>query len=127
MDPGPPRVFVYGTLKRGGSNHHYLHGQKFVAEARSRPGFTLYQPANYPGMVVDENDREGVTGEVWEVSAACLSALDCLEGVNEGLYRRITIPLAAPHTELTVETYLYLRSIAGKPHLGSTWHLSPRG
>ncbi|HAL72217.1 MAG TPA: gamma-glutamylcyclotransferase, partial [Verrucomicrobiales bacterium] len=23
-------LFLYGTLKRGGSNHVYMHGQRFV-------------------------------------------------------------------------------------------------
>lgn len=121
MEPGPLRVFVYGTLKRGGTNHHYLRGQKFVTEARTQPGYTLYQAADYPGLIVDDDDRDGVTGEVWEVSSVCLAALDRLEGVNEGLYQRIAIPLIAPHSGLRVETYLYLLSITGKPHLGSNW------
>jgi len=122
MESAPLRVFVYGTLKRGGSNHHYLRGQKFITEARTQPGCTLCQPADYPGLVIDPTDREGVTGEVWEVSTDCLSALDRLEGVDEGLYRRMVIPLVAPHTGMTVETYLYLRPSAGTPHLGSTWN-----
>jgi len=123
MESAPLRVFVYGTLKRGGTNHHYLLGQKFLTEARTQPGYTLYQPADYPGLVIDPTDREGVIGEVWEVSANCLAALDRLEGVDEGLYRRITIPLVAPHPDMTVETYLYLRPISGTPHLGSTWNV----
>ena len=35
------RLFVYGTLKRGGSNHAQLAGQKFIAEAHTMPGYTL--------------------------------------------------------------------------------------
>lgn len=123
MESAPLSVFVYGTLKRGGSNHHHLRGQKFVTEARTQPGYTLYQPADYPGLVADPTDREGVTGEVWHVSTDCLSSLDRLEGVDEGLYQRITIPLVAPHSGMTVETYLYLRPITGVPHLGSTWNV----
>lgn len=121
MAAPPLHVFVYGTLKRGGSNHHYLHDQKFLSEARSVPGYTLYQPADYPGLVIDPADQDGVTGEVWEISPACLSALDELEGVKEGLYRRIAIPLAEPHSAMAVETYLYLLPVIGHRHLGSTW------
>lgn len=116
------RVFVYGTLKRGGSNHRFLAGQRFLHEARTAPGYTLYQPADYPGMVRAESDRTGVTGEVWEVSPACLRQLDRLEGVAEALYARETVPLAAPHAELRVESYVYLRPLDGARHLGATWH-----
>ena len=29
-------IFVYGTLKRACANHHFLSGQKFIGEARTR-------------------------------------------------------------------------------------------
>lgn len=114
-------VFVYGTLKRGGSNHRFLSGQQFVAAARTVPGYTLCQPADYPGLIEEAGDTEGVVGEVWSVSPICLAKLDQLEGTHMGLYRRIPIALADPHAELSVETYLYLRSVSGVPRIGSNW------
>ena len=114
-------VFVYGTLKRGGSNHTHLAGQAFVGEARTAPGFRLYQLDGYPGMVALAGDHAGVTGEVWSVNAACLAQLDLLEGVAEGLYRREPVPLLAPFAGRSVEAYLYARSVAGRKDLGSTW------
>lgn len=114
------RVFVYGTLKRGGRNHPFLAGQQFLGEARTPPGFTLFSLGEYPGMV-HRDDDDGVTGEVWAVDAVCLKHLDELEGVDEGLYERVTIKLAPPFADEPVETYLYLRSLAGKPAIGSTW------
>lgn len=116
------RVFVYGTLKRGDTNHHYLAGQNYLGEARTVPGYTLYQPADYPGMIRQPDDAAGVTGELWEISAACRQRLDQLEGVGEGLYERVPVRLAPPHGDLAVETYLYLRSLEGCRHLGPTWH-----
>lgn len=119
---GPTRVFVYGTLKRGGSNHAFLAGQTFLGEARTVPGFTLYQLQGYPGMVASKTPApESVTGEVWSVDAATLIALDRLEGIAEGLYRRERIQLLPPFADLAVETYLYARSVAGATELGSTW------
>src|SRR5689334_7669355 len=96
-------VFVYGTLKRGGSNHPYLAGQSFVGEARTVPGFRLYELSGFPGMIAMPSDREGVAGEVWSVDAAALEQLDALEGVDEGLYRREPVPLVAPFADKTVE------------------------
>lgn len=121
----PHRVFVYGTLKRGGTNHHFIRAQKFIDFAHSQPGYTLYQVADYPGLVLDTTDHTGVSGEIWEVDAACLQALDHLEGVATGLYRRIPIALAAPYAAWEIETYLYLLPIIGAPHLGSTWPVQP--
>jgi gamma-glutamylaminecyclotransferase len=115
------QVFVYGTLKRGYRNHHWLAGQKFVSEARTMPGYTLYALGEYPGMVRAEKDIDGVSGELWQVTPEALAGLDQLEGLAEGLYERVSIKLAAPVVDEPVETYLYLRSLAGHPALGSTW------
>lgn len=116
-----PLVFVYGTLKRGDTNHHHLAGQVFLGEVRTVAGYTLYQPADYPGMVRSANAPTGVTGELWEVTPECLRDLDRLEGVAEGLYERVPVQLGPPHANLPVETYLYLRSLEGSRHLGATW------
>ncbi|MBS0631248.1 MAG: gamma-glutamylcyclotransferase [Verrucomicrobia bacterium] len=113
-------VFVYGTLKRGGSNHGFLMGECFLGHARTVPGYTLYTLDGYPGMVPDAS-AEGVLGELWSVDAKCLAALDDLEGVSENLYRRAPIQLEAPFATVAAETYLYARPIAGRPHLGPTW------
>tara|TARA_R110002094_G_scaffold198658_1_gene170879 strand:+ start:1105 stop:1479 length:375 start_codon:yes stop_codon:yes gene_type:complete len=122
-----PTAFVYGTLKRGGRYHDLLTEQKYLGEARTVAGYTLYQPADYPGMVRAENDTEGVTGELWEISQTCLAKLDALEGLTQKLYERIPVRLLAPHDSIAAESYLYLRPLIGSPHLGSTWqHLSTK-
>lgn len=115
------RVFVYGTLKRGCVNHRYLAGQRFLGEARTEPGFTLYALDGYPGLVAEPQDQVGVLGEVWEVEEGCLRGLDGLEGLEEGLYRRGPIPLQGNFSGLEVETYHYLRSLAGRRCLGERW------
>ena len=114
-------VFVYGTLKRGGSNHSHLAGQTFVGEARTPPGFRLYELDGYPGMIALTGDRDGVTGEVWSVDAVCLAQLDLLEGLAEGLYRRERVRLLPPFADQPVEAYLYVRSVTGRKDLGSVW------
>jgi gamma-glutamylcyclotransferase (GGCT)/AIG2-like uncharacterized protein YtfP len=63
-------IFVYGTLKRACSNHHYLGDQEFVGAARTAPGFCLYALDGFPGMVAKPDDRDGVVGEIWSVDAA---------------------------------------------------------
>jgi gamma-glutamylcyclotransferase (GGCT)/AIG2-like uncharacterized protein YtfP len=115
------RIFVYGTLKRGGRNHHYMAGQQFLGEARTAPGYTLFSLGDYPGMIRSPDDKDGVTGEVWLVDPPGLQKLDELEGLDEGLYERVPVSLAPPFATQAVETYLYLRNLEGRPALGSTW------
>ncbi len=114
-------IFVYGTLKRHGSNNHHLASQRFIAEANTGRGYTLYELDGYPGMIQDAKDSKGVKGELWEVDAPCLTALDKLEGVDEGLYVRERISLRAPHDALSVDAYLYGRDTVGRKHIGSIW------
>jgi gamma-glutamylcyclotransferase (GGCT)/AIG2-like uncharacterized protein YtfP len=114
-------IFVYGTLKRGCSNHWFLAGQAFVGEARTAAGYTLFELAGYPGMVAREGHATSVTGEVWSVDDECLAHLDELEGTSEGLYRREAVPLLAPFADLAAEAYLYLQSLDGRRELGETW------
>ncbi len=120
--PDSTLVFVYGTLKRGGSNHAFLADQTYLGDARTPPGYRLYLVADYPGMVVDRSDQRGVAGEVWQVDAPTLARLDELEGVPERLYRRDLIQLLAPFADQPVQTYLYLRNIRGRrPFVDGNW------
>ncbi|HYC70898.1 MAG TPA: gamma-glutamylcyclotransferase family protein [Opitutaceae bacterium] len=119
--PARRRIFVYGTLKRGGRNHRHLGGQTFLGEARTGPGVTLYSLGDFPGMVRDPYDTEGVAGELWEVDEKCLARLDHFEGVDEGLYERVRIGLLPPHEQETPDTYLYARDVTGRKPIGSTW------
>jgi gamma-glutamylaminecyclotransferase len=118
-------VFVYGTLKRGGSNHFFLRGQKFLGNVRTVAGFTLYSLGDYPGMVRALSDATGVTGELWQVDDTALAELDRLEGVDEGLYQRIDAPLAPNPFANSAQTYLYLRPIDGLAAIGPTWPVGP--
>jgi gamma-glutamylaminecyclotransferase len=117
------RLFVYGTLKRGGENHLHLAGQRFVGEAATGPGFTLYGMQGFPGMVRAADDTAGVIGELWEVDADTLRTLDILEGVAEGLYERVPIRLLPPFADHDTQAFLYRRSLEGRPRLGSAWKI----
>jgi gamma-glutamylcyclotransferase (GGCT)/AIG2-like uncharacterized protein YtfP len=121
MDTSAQLLFVYGTLKRGGSNHRQLAGEIFIGEARTVAGYRLFALEGYPGMVPLAEDREGVVGEVWSVKPDALARLDRFEGVDEGLYRREPVPLLPPFATRVVHTYFYARTVAGRTDLGSVW------
>ena len=114
-------IFVYGTLKRGCCNHHFLADQSFIGEARTAPGFRLFDLGGHPGMVIRPDDREGVAGEIWSIDDACLARLDALEGIAEGVYRREAVPLLAPHADRGIEAYLYPHNVADRREVGSVW------
>ncbi len=113
-------LFIYGTLKRGGSNHVYMRGQRFVAEASTAAHYRLHDMGGYPGMVSAENGLS-ITGEIWEVDAEGLTRLDELEDIEGGEYVREVIPLLPPHEGLRVEGYRYLWSVSGHRDLGRSW------
>lgn len=85
MLSSPSHVFVYGTLRRGGSNHFRMAGAEFVAAGTVRG--RLYGIDWYPGLVLDETGDE-ITGEVYQVSAELLENLDAFEGPE---YRRARV------------------------------------
>jgi gamma-glutamylaminecyclotransferase len=114
-------LFVYGTLKRGCSNHRFLAAQRFVGVARTVPGYRLYDLGGYPGITAQSNDHDGVIGEVWEVDAEALRTLDQFEGVHEGLYRREPIPLRPPFADQAIDAYVSILPVTGRPEVGSEW------
>lgn len=91
MQPVSQSVFVYGTLRRGGSNHFRMTGADFIS-AGTITG-RMYRIDWYPGLVLDESGDE-IHGEVYAIDSELLSALDVFEGLSAGEvqgseYRRI--------------------------------------
>lgn len=80
-------VFVYGTLKRGGSNHHWLAQAVCLGESVTCERYALYQGADpWPHMAEDEACYP-VEGELYAVTSAELARLDELEECPQ-LYER---------------------------------------
>lgn len=93
--PGPDgdglaRVFVYGTLMRGERNHCFLEGATFCGTAATEPRHRLLDLGAFPAMVA--GGRASVAGEIYDVDAGTLAALDRLEG-HPGFYRRTAVRL----------------------------------
>lgn len=101
-------VFVYGTLRRGGSNAWRMEGGRFVAPARVRG--RLYFVDWYPGLVVDEEAGE-VVGDLFEVDGGLLAMLDEFEGASTvevagAEYRRVRVEAVREDGE-TVPAWLW--------------------
>ena len=88
----PEIVFVYGTLRRGGSNHFRMAAAEFIS-AGTVSG-RLYRVHWYPGMVLDDEAGDEIHGDVYAVDAETLATLDVFEGLSAGEiqgseYRRV--------------------------------------
>lgn len=84
-------VFVYGTLRQGGSNHFRMAGAEFVSGGTVRG--RMYRIDWYPGLVLDAAG-EGICGEIYRVHSELLAELDRFEGLSAGEvegceYRRV--------------------------------------
>jgi gamma-glutamylcyclotransferase (GGCT)/AIG2-like uncharacterized protein YtfP len=86
------KLFIYGTLRRGGSNHFRMDGAEFVGGGGIAG--KIFRIDWYPGLVC--GGESAVKGELYRVSEEHLRALDVFEGIVPGEgesreYRRVKV------------------------------------
>ena len=102
------RVFVYGTLRRGGSNNFRMDGCKWLGPAGVNAH--LYEVDWYPGLVLDEDAAE-VVGDLYEVPNEKMPELDKFEGSE---YRRVRAMVqTAEDTAMSAWIWEWNRSTEG--------------
>jgi gamma-glutamylaminecyclotransferase len=96
------RVFVYGTLKRGLTNHRLLVESDFIGAAYTVDTFRMYH-VGFPVIFFDNHpDAKAVYGEVYDVDDETLARLDSLE--SEGhMYDRRPINVVLEHDDRTID------------------------
>ncbi len=112
-------VFVYGTLRRGGSNHRVIADLLLEVHPASIEGFTLFTGPSYPGARPAPGKR--VEGEVLLLrnEAEALRRLDALEG---SLYERVRVEARTDTGMLGAWTYvLAFNPGAGWTPCGERW------
>ncbi|MCP3104545.1 gamma-glutamylcyclotransferase [Myxococcus sp. K15C18031901] len=110
----PTRVFVYGTLIRGQPNHPRLRGARFLGPTLTPASFSLFDYGPFPALAA--GGQTTVVGEVYEVDALTLAALDRLEG-HPHFYERTSIALDGFGR---VEAYLFPEArLVGRPLIAS--------
>jgi gamma-glutamylcyclotransferase (GGCT)/AIG2-like uncharacterized protein YtfP len=112
-------LFVYGTLKCGGDNCHYLHGAEFVGECKTPPYFRLWDLDIYPALTIDALNGYTIRGELYKVNS--LDRFDHLENYPYG-YDRAEFTIIKYGVRATV---YYQRKIEeGAPELiNGSWPL----
>jgi gamma-glutamylaminecyclotransferase len=98
-----PLLFVYGSLRRGESNHARMQGARFVGAGRTAPVLALVDHEGFTALV--PGGQQSVAGEIYELDAAHLARIDAFEG-HPTSYVRTTIALDDGRS---VEAYLLPR------------------
>ena len=123
------KVLFYGTLMRGFHNWSvYVQPMisndqaKFLYEGVSVDEYPLcvHSDRNVPALYNAKGIGKHVTGEVWEVNANGLEALDIIEGVSGGFYSTGTIRMT-DKSKIGGEgddCYVYFKGSGGESGLG---------
>src|ERR1700678_1575618 len=81
------RVFVYGTLKSGFSNHYLLEGCEFVGAAATVPTYKMIEN-DFPVIMPDPKGN-ALAGEIFIVDDDTLARLDQLEREGSSYDRKL--------------------------------------
>ena len=111
------RIFVYGTLLPGLCRHYAMQGSRPLG--RGTITGLLYDLGPYPAVV---HGAGKVWGEVFEVDATVLAALDAIEAFysdapadkSEYIREEASVCLVETNTSISAWFYRFNRSIAGK-------------
>ncbi|GAE24501.1 butirosin biosynthesis protein BtrG [Halalkalibacter wakoensis JCM 9140] len=101
-------VFVYGTLRKGGTNDHYLKKAKLISSSVWVKGELHDTGYGYP--VLKERSSRRIVGELYEVTSGELTQLDYLEDFKPSRarneYERVIRTVYM--TDKTVEAFVYV-------------------
>jgi gamma-glutamylcyclotransferase (GGCT)/AIG2-like uncharacterized protein YtfP len=116
-NPQTHRVFVYGTLKRGHSNHALLETSRFLGEAATLKTYWMITTGVFP-VVLDAvpadfgHKPRAIAGEIYHVDDATLGELDRLEREGRSYDRKVT---DVDEAGRKVEAHIYI-GVAGYWH-----------
>ncbi len=98
-------LFVYGTLKKGGINHHWLDGAQFIGKATTVGLYRMIKITDDIPAVIRE-PKHRIYGEVYEVGSNGLEDVDLLEGSPSYYQRQRTAVKIKNGAEVTVDMYI---------------------
>ena len=108
------KLFVYGTLKKGGGNYKFLKDSKFIQHYKLKNYILFDLGYGFPYMIPSDNPyrptEESVYGEVYEVDKNIIKYIDRLEG-HPNHYRRTL----CNYKDEVASMYIYLGNHAYLP------------
>ncbi|MEE1151363.1 MAG: gamma-glutamylcyclotransferase family protein, partial [Methanobrevibacter sp.] len=97
------KVFVYGTLMKGETNHDFLQNATFLDKTVIE-GYDMYKVGWYPAII----DGEGLAiGEVYSVPVEDMASIDSLEGEGS-LYEKRCVRITVNGVPDFAFVYVYL-------------------
>lgn len=97
-------VAVYGTLKRGLGNHHYIEDSKYVGKGKTKDKYPLVV-SGLPYLIEEKDKGHHVEVEVYKVDDDTLRRLDSLEG-HPNWYERKKVDIKL-NTGTVVKAWIY--------------------
>lgn len=99
------KLFTYGTLKKGHSNHDLLKGAKYLGRYETGLGYTKVTKG-LPFLYLDPNGT-GCEGELYLIPDLTLALVDRLEG-HPHLYERKKITIYGLDKDIQDEAWCYI-------------------
>jgi gamma-glutamylaminecyclotransferase len=97
-------IFVYGTLKKGFSNHYFLDGAHFVDYAVTKEKYALY--VSYIPYLSKDEKISKIYGEVYKVDFDMLKRVDMLEE-HPDWYKREVVDVYLLNKNKLVKSWIY--------------------
>ena len=99
------KVFVYGTLKKGGRFNSVFDEESFIGNATLNKHQMFAPPGRFFPHVIESDDEDKIIeGEVYEINQKTLQQLDWIEGYPD-LYDRKKVEVSLD--DKVVEVYMY--------------------
>lgn len=87
------KLFVYGTLKKGFNNHHYVKECECLGEAKTIEKYPMINSGYFPSLIDDKGIGYHIQGFVYLVDDNQLAKIDNLEG-HPNFFQRKEIDIA---------------------------------
>lgn len=108
MSDKPVKLFVYGTLMKGGLLHSVIEncGGKFIGAHLTLPIYDLVEFAGFPAIYMSKSGgtQFHVAGEVWEVPEYAIYYIDKIEAGYERIKALLTKSTKLEYNE---SAYMY--------------------
>jgi gamma-glutamylaminecyclotransferase len=107
-----PLVFVFGTLKEGFPNFATNKGIRLPGTFTTSERYPLYLVGERcsPWLIDIPGEGERIRGQLFEVDAATLEAMDGLERINEADgYRRVVLEVESAEADGPLEAFAYVK------------------
>jgi len=100
------QIFVYGTLKSGFHNHHYLKNATFIDKATTLYKYPMILACQaFPHLINAKGKGHYIKGEVYSIDNETMLKIDELEGVPEHYYGECIDVRLQNGDNLRVKTY----------------------